>query len=53
MLTDQRVKRELELLEAEAKVSPEIRRRIVNDHLGMWVGSKNSGGRSQSAVTAF
>jgi hypothetical protein len=37
--TDQRVKRELELLEAEAKVPPEIRRRIVNDHIGMWLAA--------------
>ncbi len=39
MMTDQRAKRELELLEAVAKVPPEVRRRIVKDYIGVWLAA--------------
>ena len=37
MATDPRVQEKLELLEAEARVSPEVRRRIAKDNSGMWI----------------
>jgi hypothetical protein len=37
MITDPRVKHEVELLEAEGRVSPEVRRQIASDNTRMWI----------------
>jgi hypothetical protein len=36
---DPKVQRKLELSEAAARVPQDVRRHIINDHIGMWVAA--------------